>query len=160
MEIGVGSSPTWESKTGPCADRFFVGDHLHSVPRINLARSDFFGLIPTQAMVKDNIGNYVDTCCVKGVDRSQILFLCPVLCPDASLLIELTQVVHIVDAVADILASHIALIGRRKPDTFDSQVRNVLRRSGNASPEALIGREIPREGLQKQMIVKILRLRI
>ena len=84
---------------------------------------------------------------MKGVDGSQILFLCPVFCPDASLLIELTQVVHVVDAVADIFASHIALIGGRKPDTFDSQIRNVLRRSGNASPQALIGGEIPREGL-------------
>ena len=111
-------------------------------------------------MVKDNIGNYVDTCCVKSVDGSQVLFLCPVFCPDASLLVELTQVIHVVDAVADIFASHIALIGGRKPDTFNSQIRKVLRRSGNAPPQALIGGEIPREGLQKQMIVKILRLRI
>ena len=97
---------------------------------------------------------------MKGINGSQILFLCPVLCPDASLLVELTQVIHVVDAVADIFASHIALIGGRKPDTFNSQIRKVLGRSGNAPPQALIGGEIPCEGLQKQVIVKILRLRI
>ena len=101
-------------------------------------------------MVKDNIGNYVDTCCVKGVDGSQILFLCPVLCPDASLLIELTQVVHVVDAVADVVDAPMALVGGRQPDDGDAQVRDLLGVLGEVAPVAGVRDHVPGEGLQDQ----------
>ena len=109
-------------------------------------------------MVKDDIGNDVDPRLVESIDGCEVFILRAVLRGDASFLIELTQVIHVVDAVSNVLAPLIALVRGGKPNSFNPQLRKVVCRSSNRPPQALISRQIPCECLQKQMIVEVLRL--
>ena len=98
-------------------------------------------------MVQDDIGDDVNPGLVERIDSREVFILRAVLCGDASFLIELAQVIHVVDAVSNVLSPLMALVRGWKPDAFNPQIRKVVRRSSNRPPQALIGGQIPRECL-------------
>ena len=149
-EVRVGAAAAREREAGPRLDHFGFADHLMAVVRVDRNRAHHLGRIRAHAVVEDDVGAHGDPRLVQGVNGGQVFVLRPVLRGDCALLVEFAQVVQVVDAVADVVDTVVSLVGGRKPDDGDAQVRDRLRVLRQVSPVARIRCHVPGESLQHQ----------
>ena len=117
---------------------------------IDRGGSHGLGRVGAHAVVEDDVGAHGDSRLVQGLDSGQIFVPRPVLRGHGAPLVKLAQVVQIVDAVADVVDSLVALVGGRQPDDGDTQVRDRPCVLGEVAPVAGVRRHIPGECLQDQ----------
>ena len=119
---------------------------------VGIDRSGSHGLrrVGAHAVVEDDVGAHGDSRLVQSLNGGQVLVLRPVLRGDGAPLVELAQVVEVVDAVADVVDTRVALVGGRQPDDGDAQVHDLLGAGGEVAPVAGIRDHVPGEGLQDQ----------
>ena len=95
--------------------------HVHFVRPVELCQpifrvvadsADLFQFVTAHAVVEHNISEHLDAYLMKGLDRRGVFIFCAVFGSDRSLLVELSEIIHIINAVADILLRG-AFIGRR-----------------------------------------------
>ena len=117
---------------------------------IDRGGSHGLGRVGAHAVVEDDVGAHGDSRLVQGLDSGQIFVPRPVLRGHGAPLVKLAQVVQIVDAVADVVDSLVALVGGRQPDDGNTQVRDRPCVLGEVAPVAGVRRHIPGECLQDQ----------
>ena len=94
------------------------------------------GRVAAHAVVEHHVGVDLEPRLLQRLDRRHVLGLRAVLGADAALLVELAEVVHVVDAVADVAFSARALVGRRQPDAGEARPGELLRARGGLVPDA------------------------
>ena len=119
-DLAVLACASGECEFRPGKDFLLVPDLFGPVLRVVGDSCDFLELVTAHPVIQNDIRVDIDSRFVKSLNCFLIFFLGPVLCADRVLLVELAQIVHIVDAVADVILLY-CLVSRRKPDVRDTQ---------------------------------------
>ena len=119
-ELAVFAGASGECELRPGKDLLLVADLFVPVFRVVGDSCDFLELVTAHPVIQNDIGEDVDPRVVKSLYCFLIFFLGPVLCADRVLLVELAQIIHVVDAVADVILFR-CLVCRRKPDVRYAQ---------------------------------------
>ena len=101
-------------------------------------------------MVENDVGHHGDARGVQRRDGREVFILGAVLGGHGALLIELPQVVHVVDAVSDVLHPGMPLVGGREPYGTDAAGRQELGVAGQKPPVARIRSHVPGESLKQK----------
>jgi hypothetical protein len=110
-------------------------------------------------MVEHRIGIHLQAGGVAGGHRRQVLGTGAVLGGHTALLVELTQVVGVVDAIAHIQSASLPLARRRQPQGGDPRLGEVGSLPGQPPPMPTIGGRVPVERLQQHTVAVCLRPR-
>ena len=103
-------------------------------------------------MVEDRVGIDLDTGCLEGRHRGQIVGLGSIFCTNRTFLIELAQIKHVVHTVANITTAANALISRRQPQRRNTSCRQLTCPVGNLFPQVAIVGRIPVEILHHDTV--------
>ena len=147
MKAGVCPRPAGEVKFRPGGDRMLTADVLAPVVLQAVDHHYLFGGVRTHPVVEYNVTQHFDARPLQGTDSGEIVRPCAVLGTDCALLIELTQVIHIVYIVDHAGRSGGTLIGGRQPDHIDADAFQLRRLGLRAFPVQLIIGQIPLEKL-------------
>ena len=141
-----------EGELRPYTDGLRFADLLRPVLRGVHDRLHILQLIAAHPVVQDDIRVYADACVVEGLYRLDIFLFGAVLGPDGSLLVELAQVIHVIDAVSHVVL-RCALVGRREPDIGNAVLCQAFGLgSAPLPPETVIG-QIPFKILHHGLII-------
>ena len=148
----VFSLPSRECETGVGPDLLLLADLLVAVFRVIRHRGNGFGLVPAHAVVEHNVCYHPDISIMKGLNCLEIFFFCPVFCPDSSLLVELSEIVHVINTITDVFLRS-ALVSGWKPYLCDTQCGEVLCLCRTAFPPQAVVRQIPFKVLHQSFVI-------
>ncbi len=120
----------------------FSADLLIPVLRRIRDRRDFLRLVAAHPVVQDDVREHLYPGSLQRPDRFQVFFLRSVFGTHCALLVKLSQIIHIINAVADIILAG-SLIGRRQPDLRDPEIMQAFRLGRTALPPEAVIRQIP-----------------
>ena len=103
---------------------------------------DILCFIGAHSVVEDDIGKDPDPVVMESPDRLEIFFFGAVFGADSTLLVKLAQVIHVVDAVADVFLGS-PFIGGRQPHIRNADPVQVLGLGGTAFPPQSVIGQVP-----------------
>ena len=148
LECRILSFPAREGKPGehPGGDqrRILQG----AVFRVILMNVDLFPVICAQAVVEHHIGQHLNIRPAQGAYGRQVSPARTVFGAHRTLLVKLSQVVQVVDAIAHVLDSRCALVGRRQPQGGKTHSPQPAGLTAGMLPPTPVLRQFPLEILQ------------
>ena len=141
-ECAVFAFPAGEGEFRPDTDHVGVFDLLCAVLGRIRYGDNILTFIGAHSVVEDDIREDPDPVVVEGPDCLEIFLFGAVFGADSVLLVEFAQVIHVVDAVADVFLG-CPLICRRKPYIRDADSVQALCLGGAAFPPQPVVRQIP-----------------
>ena len=151
-EAAVLPAAARKGETGPGADRLLVAGLLAAVFRVYGDGLNLFQFIPAHAVVEHDVAEHADAGGMKGTDCIEIFFFRAVFCTDRSFLIELSEIIHIINAVANVILRD-SFVGGRKPDLCNPEGGKVICLRSAALPPQPVVRQIPFEILHHRIVI-------
>ena len=129
-------------------------DGLLAVVRGNLGRAYALRSVGAHAVVENHVGHGLHARRVNRVDGGQVLLPRAILGAHGALLVELSQVIGVVHAIANVVCAGHALVCGRQPHGGDAIVGKELGILGQAAPVPAVRVEVPREALEHRAVHK------
>ena len=152
LEGGIFPLPGRELEARPGQDLLVLHQPAAAVPGITLDRPDRFQMVRAHPVVQHHICQHPKALIVEGIDGGEILLPGAVLGGNGPLLVEFAQIIEVIHAVAHIVHTGLALVGRGQPHVGDAQTRQIFRCLPGAPPVAAVGREIPFKQLDQSSV--------
>ena len=124
-----------------------VTEKVQTVVGIAAADFDSFRFIRSQPLVEDNVCQSEHSMVMKRADAGKVGIFGPVLGSDGAFLIEFTKVIHVVDAIADVMDASKAFVGRRHPDSGYAELFEPGCLCTQAVPEGAVAGRVPVKAL-------------
>ncbi len=124
-----------------------------TVVDVDDVRNDAFLTVGAHPVVEDDVGEDAQAVRAQCADRAQIVAARPVFRRYRAFRVEFAEIVHVIDAVADVCVTRLSFVRRRQPCHRESGGGEVLRLRRNPIPQPVVVRQIPFEALQHRLVV-------
>ena len=149
-EVGIGAPAAGEFVARPRLDFLDLADGPTAVPRVDGRGAHGFDGFAAHAVVENDVGHHGDARGVQRRNGREVFVFGAVLGGHGAFLIEFPQVVHVVDAVSDVLHPGMPLVGGREPYGTDAAGGQKFGVAGQKPPVARIRSHVPGESLKQK----------